>query len=34
MNIKSLIHEEKIIIEIAAWTIIFGIAGVFALLVF
>jgi hypothetical protein len=33
MNIKSLIHEEKIMIEIAAWTVIFAIAGVFVLLV-
>lgn len=33
MNIKSLIHEEKIMIEIIAWVIIFGIAGVFVLLV-
>lgn len=33
MNIKSLIHEEKIMIEIVAWTIIFGIVGAFVLLV-
>ncbi len=33
MKIKNLIHQEKIIIEIAAWVFIFSMACVFALVI-
>jgi len=34
MKIKSLVHQEKVVIEIAAWVLIFGIACFSALVIF
>ncbi len=34
MKIKSLIYQEKIIIEITAWVLVFSIACAFALVLF